>query len=148
MATHSTLSPLCCTMRVCRRSPGRGGPARLFSSIAELNSGGFPERQDSNIHTFAHQYQNFHGCVQIHIYTNTNEHIFKSGSIFIHICVWIQKNNISTLYNTNKDNTPTSTHKHHHRQRLPTASFLPRNQQKSHIFLSIRNIIQPKITSS
>ena len=43
-----------CTMRVCRRSPGRGGRPRLFSSIAELNSPNFPNAIRIPIYTYPH----------------------------------------------------------------------------------------------
>ena len=48
------LGPKMATQKI----PRAREPPRLFSSIAELNSGGFPERQDSN--TSAHHHQFIH----------------------------------------------------------------------------------------
>ena len=42
------------TVRACRRSPGRGGRPRLFSSIAELNSPNFPNAIRIPIYTYPH----------------------------------------------------------------------------------------------
>ena len=68
---------------VCRRSPGRGGRPRLFSSIAELNSSSFPQLQDSNIYTSAHQHQYISVAVFRFAFICANVNIF-----YININIW------------------------------------------------------------